>query len=280
MRNPLAALLLLFNMAAPAMAQETALKIGQDRFNFDYQDAVKIRPITVWSYRPKEMSPNAAVLFVMHGVQRDAERYRNEWQPYAERAKALLLVPEFAAENFPGGGGYAAAKQDAASAALEKLFDHAIKLTGLNASDYPLYGHSAGAQFVHRFILSHPKARAKTAVAANAGWYMMPDFEVRFPYGLKASGLDATDLTAALGKKLLILLGDKDVDPKHPQLNRSAGAMRQGAHRLARGENFFRAARLAASQLNAPFQWEIATVAGADHNNAKMAVAAAPLLLK
>ena len=31
-------------------------------------------------------------------------------------------------------------------------------------------------------------------IAANAGWYMMPDFETNYPYGLKNSGLGLADL--------------------------------------------------------------------------------------
>jgi len=289
-RTLLLAILFWFHPAVTVTAQETALKIGQDRFIFQPNDGKAARPITVWTYRPKEMASNAPVLFVMHGVQRDGERYRNEWQPYADRAKALLLVPEFSTANFPGSAGYSVAKPDlnsvdddlapATYSALEKIFDRAVKLTGLNALDYRLYGHSAGGQFVHRFIMLYPTARAKVAVAANAGWYMMPDFDVRFPYGLKGSGIDSAKLKEAFAKKLFILLGEKDDDPNHPLLNRGAGAMRQGRQRLERGQNFFRAARQAAEKLNVHFQWELATVADADHDNAKMAVAAAPLLLK
>ncbi|MGH7887730.1 MAG: hypothetical protein ACREPG_07680, partial [Candidatus Binatia bacterium] len=78
----------------------------------------------------------------------------------------------------------------------------------------------------------------------------------------------------------LVLLGEKDNDPKHPSLNRSAGPMRQGHHRFERGQKFFRSAASAAEKLNASFHWELATVANADHDNAKMADAAARWLLQ
>ena len=168
----------------------------------------------------------------------------------------------------------------AAYSAIEKIFDRAIKLAGVAAVDYRLYGHSAGAQFVHRFIMFNPRARVKIAVAANAGWYMMPDFDVRFPYGLKGSGVDSAKLRESLAKKLIVQLGEKDVDPQHPSLNRGAGPMRQGRQRFERGQNFFRAAQHVAEKLNVPFHWELATVPDAGHDNAKMALAAAPLLLK
>jgi poly(3-hydroxybutyrate) depolymerase len=283
-------ILILFHTAAPVTAQDAALKIGADHFIFQHNDGKATRPITIWTYRPKEMASHAPVLFVMHGVQRDGERYRNEWRPYAEGEKALLLVPEFSAASFPGSAGYSAAKPGVRSAdddltpaaysALEKIFDRAIKLAGVNAQNYRLYGHSAGAQFVHRFIMFNPTARVKIAVAANAGWYMMPDFDVRFPYGLKGSGINAAKLKQSFAQKLILLLGEKDDDPEHPSLNRGAGPMRQGRHRFERGQNFFRAAQHGAEKLNVGLHWELSIVPGADHDNAKMAPAVAPLLLK
>lgn len=82
----------LLNLAAPANALESKITIGAGQFTFDFNYGKTIRPITIWTYRPKELTANAPVLFVMHGVQRDGERYRDEWRPYAERDKALVLV--------------------------------------------------------------------------------------------------------------------------------------------------------------------------------------------
>jgi pimeloyl-ACP methyl ester carboxylesterase len=232
---------------------------------------------------------NGPVLFVMHGVRRNGERYRNEWVSYAEKEKALLLVPEFSVEGFAGGRNYAVPRPNinsvnsddlppSAFLVIEKIFDHVRSITRPETKEYLLYGHSAGGQFVHRFILFNPRARVKAVVAANAGWYTMPDFTVAFPYGLKNSGLLESGLREALSRKLIILLGEKDTDPRHPLLSRSAAATRQGQHRFERGQNFFRAAARAAESLNAPFDWQIATVPDADHDNAKMAPAAASLI--
>ena len=291
MARALAALILLLICPAQSDAAETAaIAPGAGQFTFQPFDGAPDRAIKVWTYRPKELATEAAILFVMHGVQRNGERYRNEWQSYAERAQALLLVPEFSAANFPGGRNYSAPREadsnqpDGATpfgfAAIEQIFDQVIKANKLTASDYRLYGHSAGAQFVHRFVLSNPQARVKVAVAANAGWYMMPQFETDFPYGLRGSGLSAESLKIALAKKLIVLLGEKDIDPNHPQLSRTAQAKRQGANRFERGQTFFRAAERQAEKLNVEFNWELRTVPNVAHSNAGMARAAAPLLLR
>jgi hypothetical protein len=57
----------------------------------------------------------------------------------------------------------------------------------IRVEGYYLYGHSAGAQFVHRhlaFICAGGNPlRVIRAVAANAGFYTEPTFEVPFPFG-------------------------------------------------------------------------------------------------
>lgn len=291
MGRALAAFILLLICPAQSDAVETAaIAPGAGQFIFRSPDGAADRAIKVWTYRPKALAAEKLVLFVMHGVGREGERYRNEWQPYAERAQALLLVPEFSAVNFPGGRSYSAPRRAGSNesegatpfafAAIEKIFDLVIKVNNLTASDYRLYGHSAGAQFVHRFILSNPQARAKIAIAANAGWYMMPEFETSFPYGLRGSGLTVENLKSALAKKLVILLGERDIDPNHPRLSRTAQARRQGVNRFERGQTFFRAAERQAEKLNVMFNWELRTVPNVAHSNAGTAPSAAPLLLR
>ncbi len=278
-----------FRSAAAAGA--AVVETGAARFNFNYRTKEASRPMTVWSYRPKDLAPRAPVFFAMHGTQRDAKRYRDEWQGYAERFQALLLAPEFSAELFPGRrsynlgniastGGGSELSNDSAFAVIEQIFDYARRIVGVKTENYRIYGHSAGAQFVHRLVLFNPRARVAIAVAANAGWYTMPDFAVDFPYGLKGTGITPEDLKLAFGKKLVIALGENDSDPNHRWLNRSAAAMQQGTQRLERGRNFFRQAELAAARLDAPFNWQIETVPGAGHQNSAMARAVAPLLLK
>jgi hypothetical protein len=150
--------------------------------------------------------------------------------------------------------------------------------TGNRSDRYFLYGHSAGAQFVHRMVMLMPEARFATALAANAGSYTMSDFEVGYPFGLKGAPVDAGKLRAAFERPLVVLLGEEDDDPKDPNLPDAGAARRQGAHRLARGRAFFARAEGVARELDAHFAWRLETVPGVGHDHERMARAASRLL--
>ena len=122
-------------------------------------------------------------------------------------------------------------------------------------------------------------ARVSQIVSANAGWYMMPDYEQDFPYGLRGSAVSREKIRQALQLPVTILLGEKDNDPEHPNLRRTPEAMTQGENRFARGHSFFDAALAYSEQVDVPFNWQLVMVPEADHDNSLMAPAAIPYLL-
>lgn len=276
--------LLLLAIILPWPASAEAAKI---RFRFDAWDGPRIN---VYVSRPVGLAPDRPVVFVMHGTNRNADEYRDQWHALALEHQFLLVVPEFNRRNFPGAGGYNLGRQQDESgqplpksqwsyAAIEPLFDDVVERFGMTATRYALYGHSAGAQFVHRFIYFTSQARVSQIVSANAGWYMMPDFNKAYPYGLGDSMVTLEMLQAALRLPVTILLGEEDTDPEHPNLRTTSQAMAQGAYRLQRGQRFFDTARNQAQRLGVPLNWRVVTVPGADHDNRLMAPAAIPYLL-
>jgi len=270
---------------ATAPAAET-LPAGDGTFTFDGWAGP---PIRVWYHRPEVVRPDTPVLFVMHGVKRDADRYRDQWSALSDRYGFILAVPEFGEAAFPGSAGYnlgnlldgdsrPVPRERWSFSVLEPLFDRLRELTGTRIETYHLYGHSAGAQFVHRYVMFMPDARLGRAVAANAGWYTLPDRKVEYPYGLRGKRLPPVDMRRALAQPLVVLLGTADDDPAYPNLRRTPEAMAQGPHRLARGEFFFQSAAAAAAALGADFGWTLEKVEGVGHDNGDMAQAAAAWL--
>jgi hypothetical protein len=69
---PLAAL-------AEAQGHRPRLALSDTMGSFRFVDARGSvdRPITVWYYRPRELNPDARIVFVMHGASRTAEMARD-----------------------------------------------------------------------------------------------------------------------------------------------------------------------------------------------------------
>ena len=269
----------------PAMAKGPALPDGAGRIEVPGA-APDGSAMVVWTYRPKGLKRNRPVVIVMHGVKRNASDYRDNWIDAADKYRLLVVAPEMTKQQFPGGRGYNRGNMFAKDKTLqpralwawpviEKVFDAVKAGSGATAGGYFIFGHSAGAQFVHRFALFGGKTRAKAVLSANAGWYTMPTFDTDFPYGLKGSPLDAARLKAAFGRPLILFLGDQDTNPNHKFLRRSTKANRQGAHRFARGHAFFKTAQEEARRLGAKFAWRLEVVPGVGHDNAGMTDAAA-----
>ncbi len=266
-----------------------AIEIPEGPSSFQWEDGMTSRPLTVWTYRPKTLAPGAKIVFVLHGMNRDGKRYRDQWQPHAEKGAFLLVVPEFDERSFTE---YAYQRGNVADAdgnaldksrwtfnTIEKLFDVVRAAARLRTARYSLYGHSAGAQFVHRFVLFMPDARYERAIAANAGWYTMPTFEVSFPYGLGNVPVTEAGLKLAMGRDLVVMLGEGDTADSDPGLRNTDRARSQGRTRLERGETFHQTALASSRKLGVPLRWRRILVRDAGHSNREMAAAAAALLV-
>ncbi|MEJ2275996.1 MAG: hypothetical protein P8Y01_15760 [Woeseiaceae bacterium] len=257
------------------------------RFFFDGWSGPAI-PVRV--FVPDNAAPDMPIVIVMHGASRDAARYCDDWRATAAKAGFIVAVPHFSRKAFPRSARYnlgnvfdPATKQRRPAAAwtfaaIEPLFDELVDQLGGRQTHYTLFGHSAGAQFVHRFLYFVPDARAKRAIVANAGWYTMPDFGVEYPYGLDGSGLDESVLPGYFARDLVILLGDADTQRDDDDLRKTPEAELQGRHRYDRGHTFHRVGRARAAAIDARFNWRLVEVPGAGHSNADMTPAAASLV--
>jgi dienelactone hydrolase len=287
--RPLLFVLLLLATTPSIVRAADELNIGSGSFVFIDSLGNKNKPITVFYYRPENLTANSAVVFVMHGANRNGREYRDTWIEYAELGQFLLLVPEFSRQQYWGSRQYNLGNTFTSLGepidqskwgftAIEHIFDYVKASTKIKTRTYSIYGHSAGGQFVHRLVLFNGKARINTAICANPGWYTMPAFSDRFPYGLKDSGITKERLKQAFQQKLIILLGDQDIDEHHISLRKTPEAVAQGKHRFERGLNFYKTAKHEATRRRIPLEWAFKIVRGVGHSNEKMAEAAAELL--
>jgi poly(3-hydroxybutyrate) depolymerase len=237
---------------------------------------------------PDQINGSTHVLFVLHGTTRNATRYLAAWVDHAKKHNLLVLVPEFSNALYPRAAGYnlgnmvdgsgkAQPRELWSFAVIDRVFDDAVRRFGLSAKKYSMFGHSAGAQFTHRYALFWNTERLDNLVVANAGWYTAPT-EAEYPYGLTGAPTEPGALCRYLGAPMLVLLGDQDIDPNAKNLRRNAEADRQGLSRFARGKAFFDAGQQSAARNGCAFGWRIATVPGVAHEGERMGDAAIEIL--
>ena len=267
------------------------LPTGKSDFIFEDPPSNPGKPLTAWVYKPAQATRDSRVVFVMTGVQRNAMEYRENWIRHAERHGFILVVPEFSRRHYPVDndytfGGVTQANRDHwGFSTLERLFDEVRQRDELSAVRYTIYGHSAGGQFVHRLVLFLGEtARLDTAIAANSGWYSLPLHGegplFRFPLALDPHITPEKSLPALFSRRLVLMLGDQDIDSAHKSLNRTPPAMTQGEHRFARGHFFYRLAKAQADMRNLPFNWKLVTVPGVAHSDKGMSDAAVKYLFE
>ena len=273
--------------AFPACA---ATPVPPGKWSFVWKDARghPDRPIRVYTYRPRACDASCPMVIVMAGLKRNASAYRDYWELAADRYKVLVVAPEFTRELWPKAAAYnlglvgrESEREKWTFSVVEHLFDE----MRVDQADYVLFGHSAGGQFAHRMALFRPDSRASVIVAANPGWYTMPEWRKEkatdpFPYSLVGSPVGEAELRAALARRVVLLIGEKDDDPDDENLFNSEAAKREGASRLDRGENFFKMATTVASDLGVKLAWELVEVPDVAHNGETMSKIAADTLYK
>ena len=255
-------------------------------------------------YRPSRFdAQEGPIWFVMHGVDREADRYIDAAAPVAERHQALTIVIEFSKSDYPASEDYTlgvATHGRADGSALregrwhapenylyievERVFEAVRLALGGSQQGYYLFGHSAGAQFTHRLLTFVPCARVLGAVAANAGWYTLPvadkSYPYSIPYSLRGSPLAEANQRALLAAPLTLLLGTRDTRDADTdrQVRDTPEAMAQGRNRLARGQYYFKTGRERARALGTPFAWKLALAPGAGHDVRQVIASAGHLL--
>lgn len=257
------------------------LKTGEGCFL--YKTKASHFSIPVYYYLPDQLDANTTVVFAMHGEQRNAEDYRNDWRKIYDRKGSnnpnfILLAPQFEQKWFPKAPGYNLGnlftedlntlnpQNQWAFTEIENIFKFVKTRTQISATNYYLYGHSAGAQFVHRMVIFMPNAHIKKAVAAEAGSYTIPDTGTVYPCGLKKStgdSLPSVDLKTSFSTPMTIILGTKDNRPLSRKHDTYSCDAQQGSDRLSRGEDFYTKVKSIAENRKEDFQWTLKKVTAA-----------------
>ena len=281
---------LLYSPVHNVSAESSVLPVGVSDYGLVEKTGVTSDPIRIYAYRSAGWKPGKVIVVVFHGTKRNAKNYRSGWVGPADDNNLLIICPEFTQAKYPGtryyntgnimdrlnGKGKLQPKKRWVFPAIDRIISDIKTRAGAHESPVVIFGHSAGAQMVHRYAIFGGRTDAGLIMPANAGWYTMPDTKVSFPYGLRRVPKSRKKLVSAFAKPVVVLLGE--ADNKRKKLRTTPKADRQGLNRLARGKSFFETAKRKAAEMGVSFNWRLVTVPGVGHQGAKMANAAVKVI--
>lgn len=240
---------------------------------------------------PKKIDSKTRILIVMSGMSRNSDDYLESWTDWAVKNNYVAVSPMFDEKNWDGSRGYNLGnvftgdegrgelnpRSKWSFTIVEGIHQQVRRDYKIADEQFDIFGHSAGAQFIHRFVLFMPKAQVRYAIIANAGWFTLPDLNVNYPYGLKTPlvAFTKSDLMEWTGKKVIIMRGTEDTS-REGVLRKTAEADAQGPNRFLRSGFMFEKVKAFDVKTN----WQLIDVPGVAHDQKGMALAAQAFLQK
>ena len=239
---------------------------------------------------PDVINEETKVLFIIHGGSRNAYDYLKIWIELSKNKNIILVAPEFSRNNH---NDYALLNmsdhyanpnknnEEYLDMSISSFFNFFKSKYALKVNDYKIYGHSGGAQFLHRYILFSNDSRISSSVIANSGYYTFLNWD-DYPYGIKdVDELNSKKIENFLSEKVTMLIGEKDrgfTRSSHTSANEK-GIIAQGRNRFQRANNYFNHLVVISEQFEIPFRWKFYVVENVGHENKKMSSRAAEILL-
>jgi len=261
-----------FVLIATLVLGQASIPQGDSKLALDLGSA----KLDVFTYKPANYD-NGPLLLVFHGMDRNAEEYRDHARAMGNRFRMLIAAPrfdsvQFGARKYQQGGliqnGKPAPRSEWTWSLVPRLADRLRAVERRPEMPYYLIGHSAGGQFLVRLTAFVP-TEARRIVAANPGSDLFPTTDLPFPYGFGGLPRELNGeetLRAYLGRPLTIYLGEKDT-VRDMDLDTSRQADLQGLSRNERGKNAFQRAEKLAAARGWVFRWTLieAPEIGHDH---------------
>ena len=260
-----------------------AAEIKQTTFAYWNKPDVEIFYIT-----PEKINKDTKVIFVIHGNSRNAEDYLSAWIPHVINKNVIVAAPQFRKIDFryffllemaESSGKVNSNKNEYINNSISLFFNYIKSKFSLSTETYRMFGHSAGAQFTHRYMLLSIDNRISNTVIANAGWYtFITDDE--FPYGINNSPINISNeqIKWFMSQKVNLLIGSDDIGFR--SVNSSKGANLQGSTRVDRAANYFDSLIMSAKNRGYALRWNYRVLDRVDHDYIKVTPYAAQILLR
>lgn len=267
---------------------------GTGKYTFSGYLPFATKPIDCFYHIPSASNSATPVLIVLPGASRDADVMRDGLIAKANQKGFIVLALRFSETYYPGSNTYNLAnifadgenpspstqnpEEEWTFSVIDPIFQNFKSYIGNASARYDLFGHSAGAQLAHRFLIFQPLANINRAVCSASGWYTMPDNTIDFPYGLKISPAQNANLGPVFSRVTHVIVGENDTDPNSFNLRHTPEADAQGNNRLERAQYFYQGSLGIATQAANAFSWQYKTVPNTGHDGNAMANFAADFL--
>jgi pimeloyl-ACP methyl ester carboxylesterase len=226
---------------------------------------------------------------------RYAEAAVRRWTVFAQAHRAIIIAPAFGGTDFAGYRALFGRRIDA-DAFVNALVDEigAKHIPGFRGR-FSLHGHSAGAQFAARYLVTHP-GRLDAVVLSAPGAYPWPDAGLPWPNGMAPVVRDELSGSADDGKAadqaagavfapqhagwldaasevlVTVLVGSRDTEPQ------PAEPGQRGSSRIDRAIEWVGSMHRHARASDRTSAIELVQAEGLDHDEADMAVPAQQVL--
>ncbi len=244
--------------------------------------------IDVHYYLPRGDVSKMGFQVIMHDENRNGKQALLPWIDKAEEYRLVLVAPEFRSDYFDNrrydegniiaGFGTLNPPEKTTFWLVDKIFEFVQEELDLSSSNYNIYGHSAGAEFIYRSLMFYNSPYVYKSIAANPGWYTYPDVTIDFPYGINNYCGDVINFRKRYhAKDMTILLGTADT-LRNGTLRITPQSDAQGLNRLERGNNHFNTNQHWAVSAGHPFLWHLHHAQDVGHDNSLMSKEAADYL--
>lgn len=263
---------------------------GEGSFNYHMSSGNVADTLKVFYYIPRNYDrASMPVVVGFHGNDRDCSYWLATWKEYAEKQGFMFFIPWFTRENFPtrryqelgvkDENGNILPAERRTSALVDSLLCHILHSCGTSDQKLTVVGHSAGGQFVHRFMLLNNSPFVKKAIIGNPGWFTFPTPDENYSYGINdLPEINSQQLRNMLAKNIILQLAEADTI-RESFLRKTPEADRQGLNRYQRGNKFFNTLKTIADSNHWDFNWRRVFVPNVGHNAVEMSRYAAQHLL-
>jgi pimeloyl-ACP methyl ester carboxylesterase len=235
---------------------------------------------------PAESMPDSALSeYARSAVER--------WKPFAETHSALVVVPVFGGRAFPRYQEMAGRVISPAEFVNQLVQKVAREHLPQSSGRFSMHGHSAGAQFAARYLVTHPQLLDQVVLSAPST-FPMPDAGIPWPYGMAPAAFqdvsedrsgDAAPapasafvpehagwLAAASEVPATVLVGSRDTEP------RPAAPGQTGSTRIERANGWVESMRRHAEACLKASTIRLLLAEGFDHDEEAMAFPAQEIL--